>query len=113
MEEAFHLFEHRLNEISNILVSAFQVIRKESKSAISTSCLINATKPERSNKKTNLLEFLIDQPEEAYIIGFLKLMNRSFLNIFFFKTFFFSPFLLSVWFFSKLKSIFIFHFFPI
>ncbi|EXX71513.1 uncharacterized protein OCT59_009065 [Rhizophagus irregularis] len=34
MEEAFHLFEHRLSEIGNILISAFHVIRKESKLAI-------------------------------------------------------------------------------
>jgi hypothetical protein len=60
MEEAFHLFEHRLSEIGDILMSAFQVIRKESKSAISTSCL-KAIEPERSHKKTNLLEFLIDR----------------------------------------------------
>ncbi|RGB29402.1 hypothetical protein C1646_322062 [Rhizophagus diaphanus] len=80
MEEAFHLFEHRLSEIGDTLMSAFQVIRKESKSAISTACLIKAIKPERSHKKTNLLEFLvdrIDQPEEAletalnfYNVGF-------------------------------------------
>jgi hypothetical protein len=29
-----HLFEHGLSEIGDILISAFQVIRKESKSAI-------------------------------------------------------------------------------
>ena len=61
MEEAFHLFEHRLSEIGDILMSSFQVIRKESKSAISYSCLIKAMRPERSHKKTNLLEFLIDR----------------------------------------------------
>lgn len=37
-------------------MSVFQLIRKESKSAISsTSYLIKAIKPERSHKKTNLL----------------------------------------------------------
>jgi hypothetical protein len=74
MEKAFYLFEHKLSEIGDILMTS------NSKSAISTSCLIKAIKPERSYKKTNLLEFLvdrIDQPEGAletalnfYNVGF-------------------------------------------
>ncbi|PKY45542.1 hypothetical protein RhiirA4_542680 [Rhizophagus irregularis] len=80
MEEAFHLFEHRLNEMGDLLISSFQKIRIESKSTISRSCLIQAIKPERNHRKFDLLEFLInriDQPEEAledalnhYNVGF-------------------------------------------
>jgi len=80
IEEAFHLFEHKLNDIGDLLMSSFQVIRKESKSDIAHSCLTQAIKPERNLKKTDLLEFLndrIDQPEEAlkdaldyYKVGF-------------------------------------------
>ena len=67
MEEAFHLFEHRLNEIGDILIEAFRMIHEKSKSAITRSCL-QAIKPERNHKKTDLLEFLndrIEQPEKA------------------------------------------------
>ncbi|GBB83844.1 hypothetical protein RclHR1_01050018 [Rhizophagus clarus] len=68
MEEAFHLFEHRLNEIGDLLLSSFQEIRRESKSTIARSCLIQTMKPERNHRKFDLLEFLIngvDQPEVA------------------------------------------------
>jgi hypothetical protein len=68
MEEAFHLFEHRLNEIGDLLINSFQEIRKESISNIARSCLIQTIRPERNHKKVDLLEFLInriDQPEEA------------------------------------------------
>jgi len=68
MEEAFHLFEHRINEIGDLLLSSFQEIRRESKSTIAHSCLIQAIKPERNHRKFDLLEFLvnrIDQPQEA------------------------------------------------
>jgi hypothetical protein len=68
MKEAFHLFEHRLNEIGDLLMLSFQKIRGESMSAIACSCLIQTIKPERNHKKVDLLEFLIDrieQPEEA------------------------------------------------
>ncbi|UZO17725.1 uncharacterized protein OCT59_009066 [Rhizophagus irregularis] len=42
-------------------MSVFQLIRKESKSAISsTSYLIKAIKPKRSHKKTNLLSDIDD-----------------------------------------------------
>ncbi|CAG8647139.1 8622_t:CDS:1, partial [Funneliformis caledonium] len=61
-------------------MNSFQVIRKESKSDIASSCLIYAIKPERNFKKTDLLEFLInkiDQPSIAlkhaldhYKVGF-------------------------------------------
>ena len=34
MEEAFHLFETRLNEIGTILMNAFRVIRNKSRSEI-------------------------------------------------------------------------------
>ncbi|CAI2198072.1 7893_t:CDS:2, partial [Funneliformis geosporum] len=80
IEEAFHLFEHKLNEIGDLLMNSFQVIRKESESDLASSCLIHAIKPERNLKKTVLLEFLIskiDQPSEAlknaldhYNVGF-------------------------------------------
>jgi hypothetical protein len=68
MEEALHLFEHRLNEIGDILIEAFGKIDGKLKTAIAQSCLIQAIKPERNHKKTDLLEFLndrIDQPEKA------------------------------------------------
>ncbi|GBC08964.1 hypothetical protein RclHR1_08500009 [Rhizophagus clarus] len=68
MEEAFHLFEHRLNEIGDLLLSSFREIRRESKSTIASSCLIQTMKPERNHRKFDLLEFLInrvDQPEVA------------------------------------------------
>ncbi|CAB5094747.1 unnamed protein product [Rhizophagus irregularis] len=71
-------------------MSVFQLIRKESKSAISsTSYLIKAIKPERSLKKTNcwILTMLIQlnlprllghyQFIQIYIIGFLKLMDQT------------------------------------
>ena len=67
MEEAFHLFENRLNEIGNILISAFQVIRNKSRSEIACSCLIRAIRPERNHRKIDVLEFLmgnIEQPEK-------------------------------------------------
>ncbi|CAB5378089.1 hypothetical protein RhiirA5_424872 [Rhizophagus irregularis] len=81
MEEALHLFEHKLNEIGDVLLESFQIIhKKKSKSAIASLCLIQAIKPERSHRKTDLLEFLndrIDQPEKAmknalecYKVGF-------------------------------------------
>jgi hypothetical protein len=81
MEEALHLFEHRLIEIGDTLLESFQIVhKKKSKSAIASLCLIQAIKPERSHKKTDLLEFLndrIDQPEKAlknaldyYKVGF-------------------------------------------
>ena len=86
MEEALHLFEHKLDEIGEILIESFQIVHKTSKSAISRSCLIQAIKPERNHKKTDLLEFLIsriDQPEKAlkngleyYKVGF-KYDNSS------------------------------------
>jgi len=72
MEEAFHSFEHRLNEIGNLLMESFEEIRKESKSVIARSCLIQTIRPERDHKKYNLLEFFInkiDQPEEALSIA--------------------------------------------
>jgi hypothetical protein len=68
MEAAFQLFEHRLDEIGDLLMDSFQNIRKEPKSVIACSCLIQAAKPEREHKKFDLLEFLInriDQPEVA------------------------------------------------
>ncbi|GBB83840.1 hypothetical protein RclHR1_01050014 [Rhizophagus clarus] len=68
MEEAFRLFEHRLNEIGDLLLSSFQEICRESKSTIVRSCLIQTMKPERNHRKFDLLEFLInrvDQPEVA------------------------------------------------
>ncbi|CAG8647506.1 6324_t:CDS:1 [Funneliformis mosseae] len=68
IEEIFHYFEHKLSEIGDLLMNSFQVIRKESKSDIVSSCLIQAIKPERKFKKTDLLEFLIkrvDNPKEA------------------------------------------------
>ncbi|CAI2193309.1 15071_t:CDS:2, partial [Funneliformis geosporum] len=75
IEEVLHLFEHRLNEIGDLLMNSFQVIqnlsqvnRKISKSDLASSCLIHAIKPERDLKKTDLLEFLndiIDEPKNA------------------------------------------------
>ncbi|CAI2198542.1 10672_t:CDS:1, partial [Funneliformis geosporum] len=63
--EVLHLFEHRLNEIGDLLMNSFQVIQnssqvnhKISKSDLTSSCLIHAIKPERDLKKTDLLEFL-------------------------------------------------------
>jgi hypothetical protein len=80
MEEAFHLFENRLNEVGIILMNAFQVIRNKSKPEIACSCLIRAIRPERNHRKIDVLEFLmsnIEQPEialeaalEAYKVGF-------------------------------------------
>ncbi len=80
MEETFHLFEHRLNEIGDLLMDSFQIICKESKSNIAYTCFIQKIKPERNFKRTNLLEFLIErvcQPEKAlkdaldhYKVGF-------------------------------------------
>ncbi|CAI2188956.1 5175_t:CDS:2, partial [Funneliformis geosporum] len=92
-KEALHLFEHRLNEIGDLLMDSFQVIqnsrviqnssqvnRNITKSEIASSCLIQTIKPERNFKKTDLLEFIIDkidQPIEAlgnaldhYNVGF-------------------------------------------
>ncbi|EXX55868.1 uncharacterized protein OCT59_010611 [Rhizophagus irregularis] len=70
MEAAFQLFEHRLDEIGDLLMDSFQNIRKEPKSVIACSCLIQTAKPERKHKKFDLLEFLIkyidDQPEKAW-----------------------------------------------
>jgi hypothetical protein len=90
MEEAFHSFESRLNEIGDILMNSFHMIHNKSISAIARSCLIQAIKPERSHKKTDLLEFLIDKiedPEEAlmdalenYKIGF-KFNDNSIKNV--------------------------------
>src|SRR5438045_2493471 len=80
MEEALHLFEHKLNEIGDLLMNSFQVIRKESNSVIAQVCLTQAIKPERNHRNTDLLEFLIDridEPENAlenalkvYDVGF-------------------------------------------
>ncbi|GBB83847.1 hypothetical protein RclHR1_01050021 [Rhizophagus clarus] len=81
MEEALHLFGHRLNEIGDTLLEAFQIVhKKKSKSAIASLCLVQAIKPERNHKKIDLLEFLndrIEQPEKAlknalkhYKVGF-------------------------------------------
>ncbi len=55
MEEALHLFEHRLNEIDGLLMDSLIRI----KTRYCTFCLIQAIKPERDLKKTDLLEFLI------------------------------------------------------
>ncbi|CAG8595384.1 13590_t:CDS:2, partial [Funneliformis caledonium] len=55
-------------ELQKKLTSPWGIIRKESKSDIVSSCLIQAIKPERKFKKTDLLEFLIkrvDNPKEA------------------------------------------------
>jgi hypothetical protein len=68
IEETFHSFEHRLNEIGDLLMDSFQEIRDESKSLIAYSCLIQIMKPEKTNRNFNLFEFFIDkieQPEEA------------------------------------------------
>ncbi|RIA95316.1 hypothetical protein C1645_757712 [Glomus cerebriforme] len=68
IEEAFYLFEHRLNEIGDILMGAFQEIREESISVIACTCLTQTIRPERNHRKIDLLEFLIkriDNPEEA------------------------------------------------
>ncbi|RIA96687.1 hypothetical protein C1645_358182 [Glomus cerebriforme] len=80
MEEALHLFQHRLHEIGDILIESFEIIHKKSKAAIARTCLIQAIKPERNHRNTDLLEFLndrIDQPEKAlknaldyYNVGF-------------------------------------------
>ncbi|CAI2172603.1 3261_t:CDS:2 [Funneliformis geosporum] len=69
-EEDFHIFrlENKLNEIGDLLMASFQVILNVSKSEIASSCLIQAIKPERNLKETDLLEFLIqriDNPKEA------------------------------------------------
>src|SRR6266542_5361571 len=52
IEETFHLFEHRLNEIGDLLMGSFQVICKESKSNIAYTCFIQKIKPERNFKRT-------------------------------------------------------------
>src|ERR1043165_133042 len=68
IEEALHLFEHRLNEVGDLLMDSFQEVLNESKSDIARSCLIHAIKPERDHNRTNLLKFLmdrIDQPKMA------------------------------------------------
>ncbi|RIA96688.1 hypothetical protein C1645_871869 [Glomus cerebriforme] len=80
MEVAFNLFEHRLLKFGDILMKSFEMIHKESKSAIACSCLIQTIKSERNHNKFDLLEFLIgwiDKPEEAlynaleyYNVGF-------------------------------------------
>jgi len=80
MEEAFHLFENRLNEIGTIIMNAFQVIRNKSRSEIAYSCLIRAIRPERNHRKIDVLKFLMGnfkQPEialeaalEVYRVGF-------------------------------------------
>ncbi|GES73899.1 hypothetical protein GLOIN_2v1486262 [Rhizophagus clarus] len=70
IEEILYSFEHRLNDIGNLLMDSFQEIRNESKSVIASSCLIEAIKPERNHRKFVLLEFLnkyiVEQPEKAW-----------------------------------------------
>ncbi|CAB5216804.1 hypothetical protein RhiirA5_449596 [Rhizophagus irregularis] len=81
MEETFHLFKLRLNEIGDLLLSSFQVIRNESKFAIVRSCLIKTLKPERDHENFNLLEFLIneiDQPAETALKYVLNHYNVAF-----------------------------------
>ncbi|UZO19315.1 uncharacterized protein OCT59_010612 [Rhizophagus irregularis] len=81
MEETFHLFKLRLNEIGDLLISSFQVIRNESKFAIVRSCLIKTLKPERDHENFNLLEFLIneiDQPAETALKYVLNHYNVAF-----------------------------------
>ena len=58
MEEAFHLFNHRLNEVGDILMESFRLVHNMSRSDIARSCLIQAIKPERNHRKTDLLELL-------------------------------------------------------
>src|SRR6266480_7393990 len=80
MEDAFHLFNHRLIEVGDILIDSFQIVYNSSRSDIARSCLIQAIKPERNHRRTDLLEFLhdrIDRPEialknalEYYNVGF-------------------------------------------
>ncbi|CAI2194245.1 10849_t:CDS:1 [Funneliformis geosporum] len=60
IENVLFLFEHRINEIGGLLMNSFQIIRKELKSDIARSCLIQTIKPGRNFKKTDLLEFLIN-----------------------------------------------------
>src|ERR1051325_9680071 len=70
MEESFHLFEHRLNEFGDILMDSFQIIHNKLRPDIACACLIQTIRPERSHRKTDLLEFLIDRidrPEEVLI----------------------------------------------
>jgi len=57
IEEAFHLFEQRLDEVGDLLLNSFQIIRQESVSDIANSCVNHAL------HKTNLLKFLIDKIE--------------------------------------------------
>ena len=80
MEGALHLFEHRLNEIGDILMDSFQIVHNKSRSDIARSILIQAIKPERNHKKTDLLEFLIDKiddPEEV-LVDALEFYNVGF-----------------------------------
>jgi len=70
MEETFHLFIHRLDEIGDRLMDSFNLIHNESISDIASSCLIHAIKP---GKNLGLLKFLfdrIDQPKEALMNAF-------------------------------------------
>ncbi|PKK71113.1 hypothetical protein RhiirC2_865796 [Rhizophagus irregularis] len=70
IEEILFSFEHRLNDVGDLLMNSFQKIREESISIIASSCLIQTIKPERYHRKFDLLEFLIkyidDQPEKAW-----------------------------------------------
>ncbi|EXX55878.1 uncharacterized protein OCT59_010613 [Rhizophagus irregularis] len=81
MEDALHIFEHRLDRFGDILMDSFHRIHKRSISSIASSCITQAIKPERNHRKTDLLEFLIskidEQPEKAlndalehYNVGF-------------------------------------------
>ncbi|CAG8754778.1 14394_t:CDS:1, partial [Funneliformis mosseae] len=64
MEEVLHLFENRLNEIGDLLMESFEIILMKSTSDVASSCLIQAIKPERNFKKTDLLEFLIKRVDK-------------------------------------------------
>src|ERR1043165_4426662 len=81
MEKAFYLLKHRLNEIGDILMDTFRIVHNDKlESDIARLILIQAIKPERNHKKTDLLEFLInkiDDPEEA-LMDALEFYNVGF-----------------------------------
>ncbi|RGB35559.1 hypothetical protein C1646_759190 [Rhizophagus diaphanus] len=55
INDIFRLFEHRLNEIGELLINSFQQIRNEPRSVIVSSCIINLNNPEINR---NILKFL-------------------------------------------------------
>ena len=47
MEESFHLFEYRLNELGDILMKSFQIIQNKSRFDIACACLAQTIMLER------------------------------------------------------------------